>query len=144
SSLARELLHVSSKHPIFWLGPGLDGAFVQRLRFVGDDEVEIEINGVAKSLAARTCAIGIVEREQTRFRFLITQVAGFAFEALRKAQTRRLLFTRGGLENDLSRFTIGALDGVHDARASVGGDGNTIYQHEDWLREVDVQQRLWS
>src|ERR1700693_4832807 len=57
-------LQLSEKRAIFGLGPGLDGAFIQRLRLVGNHQVEIEIDGVSKALAARACAVRIIKRKQ--------------------------------------------------------------------------------
>src|SRR5467141_593644 len=59
--LPRETLELSEQRPILWLRPGLDRALIQGLAFVGDDEVEIEIDSVAEALAARASAIRIVE-----------------------------------------------------------------------------------
>ena len=49
------------QRPVFWLGPGFDGAFIQGLALVGDDQVKIDVDGVAEALAARASAIRIVE-----------------------------------------------------------------------------------
>ena len=87
--LPRKALQLGEQRPIFWFRPGLDRAFVQRLAFVGNDEVEIEINGVAKALAARTGAIRIVERKQPRLRLFVAAAIVLALEALRKTQPLR-------------------------------------------------------
>ena len=47
----------------------------------GIDAVQIEIDGVAESLAARTRAVGIVEREKPRFGLLIHGAAFLAVES---------------------------------------------------------------
>ena len=46
-------LHLAVVGAVFGGGPGGDGAFVERLRLVRDDEVGIEVDGVAEALAAR-------------------------------------------------------------------------------------------
>src|SRR5260370_385583 len=59
--LPREALQFGEQRPVLWLRPRLDRTFVQRLALIADDEVEIEIDGIAETLAARTGAIRIVE-----------------------------------------------------------------------------------
>src|ERR1700704_1915051 len=59
--LAREALELGEQRPIFWLSPGFDRTFIQSLASVGDDEVEIEIDGIAEALATWAGAIRIVE-----------------------------------------------------------------------------------
>ena len=66
--------------------PGIDRAFVQRLLLIRDDQVEIEVDGVAKALAALAGAIGVVEREQPGLRLAVDAVAEFAFKGLGEAQ----------------------------------------------------------
>src|SRR5258707_13699237 len=86
--------------------PGINSAVVQRLLLVGNDQVDIEINGVAEPLATLTGTVGIVEGEQPGFWFAIDTVAEFAFKSLGKAQAPRLGFfiPRNRLVNDLSRL----------------------------------------
>ena len=141
--LLGEALQLGEQRTIFGLGPGIDGALVQGLRFVGNHQVEIEVDGVAEALAARTGAVRIVEGEQARLGLLVAQVAVLAFEALGKTQPlRRLVVARGGLENDFAGFAIADLDGVHDAGAGVGSNHQAVDQQEDRLAEIDVEQRL--
>ena len=61
SCLAGEAFEFGEQRAILRFRPGLDRAFVQSFIFVGDDEVEIEVDGVAEALAARASAIRIVE-----------------------------------------------------------------------------------
>src|SRR5664279_3203097 len=68
---AREAFKLREQRPVFWLGPGFDRAFIQGLAFVGNDQVEIEIDGVAEALATRAGAIRIVERKQPWLRLFI-------------------------------------------------------------------------
>ena len=115
-----EALQLGKQGSILGLGPGIDGAFVQRLRFVGNDQVEIEVDGVAKTLAARAGAVRIVERKQARFGLLVAQVAMFALEALRETRSlRRLVVVRGSLEDDLAGLAIADFDGIYNAGAGV-------------------------
>jgi len=46
--LPGEALEFGEQGPVLGLGPRLDSALVQGKSLVGDNEVEIEINGVAK------------------------------------------------------------------------------------------------
>ena len=96
SGLLGEALEFGEQRAVFRLGPGLDRAFVQRLRLVGNHQVEIEINGVAEALAARAGAVGIVEGEQPRLGLLVAQIAVLAFKALGKAELLRRLDRRAG------------------------------------------------
>src|SRR6201999_2062465 len=84
--------------------PGINRAVVQSLLLIRDDQVDIEINGVAKALATLARAVRIVEREQPRFRFTVNAMAKLAFVGLGKAQTPWLGFFIPGnrLVNDLS------------------------------------------
>ncbi len=59
----------------------LNRAFVERFAAIGNYQIDIEIDRVSKSLAARASAIGIVEREQPRFGLLVDRAAGLALEA---------------------------------------------------------------
>ena len=61
SGLAGEAFQFSEQGAVLRLRPRLDRAFVQRFVLVGDDEVEVEVDRVAETLAAGTGAIGIVE-----------------------------------------------------------------------------------
>ena len=55
--------------------PGVDSAAGEGEGFVGDDEVEVEVNGVAEALATGACAEGIVEAEETGLGLLAGTVA---------------------------------------------------------------------
>ncbi len=79
---ARRAPHFVVGHPIARLRPGLDGAFGQRLILVRNHQVEIKIDCVPESLAARAGSVRIVERKQTRLRVLINNPAALALEAL--------------------------------------------------------------
>jgi len=62
---AGEHLHVIRRWRVR-LGPRRDRALLERERFVGDDELRIEQLLFADPVAGRACALGRVEREQTR------------------------------------------------------------------------------
>ena len=74
------LLQFGEVGAIFGAIPGVDCALVEGLRLVGDDEVEVEVDCVAETLAAQACAEGVVEREEARFGFAILAMAGLALE----------------------------------------------------------------
>src|SRR5713101_5566200 len=59
-----------------------DRAFAESFRFVRNNSIKIEIDGVAKPLTARASAIRIVERKQARLRLFISKIAVLALEAL--------------------------------------------------------------
>jgi hypothetical protein len=60
---ARIALQFLPRTAVAGLGPRLDRAFVDRFAAIGNYQIGIEIDGVAKSLAARAGAVGIVEGE---------------------------------------------------------------------------------
>ncbi len=72
--------HLAVVGAVFSGGPGGDGAFVESLRLVGDDEVGVEVDGVAEALAAWAGAVGIVEGEEAWLGFAIGAMAGGALE----------------------------------------------------------------
>ena len=45
-------------------GPGGDGALVEGLRFVRDDEVRVEVDGVAEALAAGQAPKGLLKEKR--------------------------------------------------------------------------------
>src|SRR5205085_10634617 len=65
---ARELQQVPLRPLVLRLGERLDGAARQAQLRVGDDEVEVEADGVAEPLAGRASAERVVEAEQARLR----------------------------------------------------------------------------
>src|SRR5581483_3475931 len=86
AGLASELLHLCRISAIFRLGPGLNGAFIERLRLIRNHQVKIEVDCVPETLAARARAEWVVEREQPRLRLFVTNAAVLAFKALREAE----------------------------------------------------------
>ena len=61
------------------------------LRAVGDDEVGVEVDGVAEALAARAGAVGIVEGEEARLGLAVGAMAGGALEGGGEAEALRWL-----------------------------------------------------
>jgi hypothetical protein len=82
-------LHLAVMGAVFCGGPGGDGAFVEGLRFVGDDEVGVEVDGVAEALAAGAGTVGVVEGEEAGFGFAIGAMAGGALECCGEAEVLR-------------------------------------------------------
>ena len=48
----------------------------------------------------------------------------------------------GALEDHFAGFAIADLDGIDQALVQVRPDGQAVHQHEDGLREIDIQQRF--
>ena len=124
--------------------PGIDRALVQRLLFVGNDQVDIEINGVAEALAALAGAVRIIEREQPGLWFAVDAMAEFAFKCLGKTQPPRLglFIPRNRLVNNLSRLAEPDLRGIDDPGPVLRGNHQAIDQRIERLAEVQVEQRL--
>ncbi len=140
---AGEALQVLPKLAITGLGPGLDDAFVDGFAAIGDDQVDIEVDGIAEALAARAGAVRIIEGEQARLGLLIGEAALLALEAI--AEDDALGFgmrLRGRKFEDgfALAFAIADLHGVGQARADVGRDDQAIDHHVDGLGEIDVEQ----
>ena len=76
------------------LGPRLNRAVIQRFAGVRHHQVQIEINRVSESLAARARSIRIVERKQPRLRLLIQRAVVLAFESLVERQALRRISGR--------------------------------------------------
>src|SRR6202008_2631370 len=74
------------ERPVFRLRPRLNRTLAQSLHLVGNDEVKVEVDRIAESLAARARPIRIVEGKQPGLRLLIAQIAVLALEPLREAQ----------------------------------------------------------
>ena len=85
----RVSLQISEQRPVLRLGPRLDRAFGQRFQLVGNDKVEIEVDGIAESLAFRAGAVRIVEGEKPRLGLLVADIAVLALKALREAKCSR-------------------------------------------------------
>ncbi len=79
AQLRRVLAELRKPGAVFGAIPGVDGAIGEREAFVGNDQVQVEVHGVAKALAAGAGAEGIVEAEQARLRFAAGAMAALAF-----------------------------------------------------------------
>ena len=140
---AGETLQVLPKLAITGLGPRLDDAFVDGLAAIGNDQVEVEVDGIAEALAARAGAVRIVERKQARLGLLIDEAALLALEAI--AEDDALGFRmrlRGRKFEDGFALAVAIADfhGVGQTRADFGGDDQAIDQHVDGLGEIDIEQ----
>ena len=113
------LLQVGLIRPVMRLGPRLDRALAERLRGIGHDQVEVELDDVAEAVARRTRAERVVEREQPRLRHLVGQPHGR--HSKRSLNTCRASGGPGLAQLERPRgaaaFLIRDLDGVGDARA---------------------------
>ncbi len=70
-------------------------------------------------------------------------VAGRAFERCGVAEGFGCGLVGGnGLEAHFAGLAVAGLDGVDDAGADIGGDGQAVDQDEDGLGEVEFEQRL--
>ena len=77
------------------LGPGFDRSVFQRQSGIWNDEIEIETDRVAKTLAARAGAVGIIETEESRFGRRVNRMVVLAFEML--GEPELFWFAIGGL-----------------------------------------------
>src|SRR5207244_13508723 len=102
-------------------GPRPDRALVQRRGRMREQQLEIEIDRVSQSVAARASAIVVVERKQARLRLFISNIAALALEPLGEAQPlRRFAITRCSFENYFARLAIADLHGINDPGAGIG------------------------
>ena len=81
--------HFAVEGAVLGGGPRGDGALLEGAAAVGDDEVGIEVDGVAEALAAGAGAVGIVEGEEARLGLAVGAVAGGALECGGKPQAQR-------------------------------------------------------
>ena len=98
------------------LGPGLDGVVAERAGLVGDDLVQVEVNGVAEALAAGAGAGRAVEAEEGRLGLGVAGSAAAALEAFAEAQPGLLPLGRAGKQFDEGfavAFPVAELDRVH-------------------------------
>ncbi len=72
--------HLAVVGAVFGGVPRGDGAVGEGPGAVGDDEVGVEVDGVAEALAARAGAVGIVEGEEAGLGLAVGAVAGGALE----------------------------------------------------------------
>ncbi len=117
-------------------GPGGDGAFGEGFGLVGDDEVGVEVDGVAEALAAGAGAVGVVEGEEAGFGLAVGAVAGGALECGGESEVLGFgfAFAWHGVELDFAGFAVAGFDGVDDSGADFGSDGEAVDEDEDGLR----------
>src|SRR5690242_10904144 len=84
--LLRRALQFGEVGPILGAVPRINCAFIEGLRLVRNDEVEVEVDGVAKALAAWAGPVRIVEGEEARLRLAVCAMAVDAFKCGGKAQ----------------------------------------------------------
>ena len=136
-------LQIGEQRTILRLRPRLNRTFGQALNLVRNDEVEIEINGIAKPLTARASSVGIIKRKKSWLRLLITQVTVLALKPLREAEsatdTAVRRFCLGSiprnLKNNFPRFAIRRLDRIHQACPRFSRHNQPVDQHKHWLGE---------
>src|SRR5713226_5903532 len=111
---ARPFLSFLKKRTVPGFGPRLDGALVKRFAGVRHHQVQVKINRVSKTLAARTSSVGIVERKKPRLRLLVERAVILAFESLIERQPLRGIpaAVRDKFQNGFAlSFAITNLDG---------------------------------
>ena len=127
--LLGKALEFSKERLVLRLGPRLNRAFVQRLRRVGNHQIEVEIDRIAEALATRARAIRIVEREEPWLRFFVAYTAMLAFETVGKTDLLRwLIFTRSRFKDHFTGFPVTAFDGIDDPGARIRRDCEAIGQ----------------
>jgi hypothetical protein len=81
---ARRPFELRELRAIVGLAPRFDGALVDRLRRIRNDQIHVQLDDVAEPVAGRAGAERVVEREQPRLRRLVRDAAGAALETLRE------------------------------------------------------------
>ena len=140
---AREFLGFLEQDAVAGLGPRLDGAVVERLAGIGDDEIEIEVDRVPEALAAWACAVRVVEREKPRLGLLIDDAVVLALEAVVEDQTLGGIACGVGnkFEDGFAvTFAVADFDGINQARARLGIDGKPIDNDPHGLRIIDLEK----
>src|SRR6476646_1650938 len=119
------------------LGPWLDGALVDRFRFVRYYQLQIQIDRVAETLAAGTRSKGVIERKKFRFRIFIPDIAVLAFKGFAESSS----FPVDGFEDDFAIvFAETDFDRVDQTLANIGRCLETVDQGKCGLLEIDVEQ----
>ena len=148
--LAGNFFEFGVKVPVARFGPGIDSAVIERERGVGDDQVGVEINGVAEAVAARAGSVGAVEGEQARLRLGVGDAAALALELLVEGEPlwpRALLRARircgvGELHHGLAAFAVTDLQAVNQPLPRFRRDGEPVGQDPYGFAEVEFEQRL--
>src|SRR5207248_627893 len=135
---------LSVERTILRFRPRFNGIVGQSFGFVGDDQIEVEINSIAEALAPWTSAEWVVKRKEAGLGLLVADQAILAFEVLGKAERRcrsGISFARNVFENHFTGFTKRDLDAIHQTGTGfrLGSNNQPIYQYKDWLIEVNVE-----
>src|SRR6266849_7064119 len=120
------------------LGPRLDGALIKRLARVRHHQIQIEVDCVPETLAARTSSVRIVERKKARLRLLVEGAVILALESFVERQPLGGVScaVRDKFQEGFSLpFAITNLDGIHQTRARLCVYCQPVHEHMDRLRE---------
>src|SRR6266481_798761 len=134
---------VLEKHAVARFRPGLDGAVVERLARVRDDQIQIKIDGISESLAARTRPVWIIEGEKARLWLLVESAVVLAFEAFVEGEPLGGIprGVRDEFENGFALpFAVTDFDRVNKTRARLRTDGKTVDKDVDGFGEIDIEQ----
>ena len=115
---------------VAWFRPWFDGPVVEGLAGVGDDEIQIEIDGISETLAARARSVRIVKGEKAGLRLLVKRAIILAFESLVEGEP--LGGISGGVRHEFENglalpFAVTDFDGVDETRARFRTDGEAIH-----------------
>src|SRR5712692_7459438 len=127
------------------LGPRLDGALIERFARVRHDQIQIEVDRVSETLAARTSSVGIVERKKPGLRLLVERTVILAFESLVERQP--LGSVSRAIRNKFQKgfalpFAITNFDRIHQPRARLCIYRQPVHKHIDGLGEVHPAREL--
>ena len=143
-SSAGLLPQLGEPRPVLRPIPRIDRASVQRQPLVGNHQVQVEVDRVAESLAARTRAKRIVEAEQPRLRLAPRPMAARALIRAGESQppSLRSLVTRGLLKNHLARLAIRNLRRIHNARTVLRAHHECDPAAQTPALKIQIEQRL--
>ena len=115
---------------VAWFRPWFDGPVVEGLAGIGDDEIQIEIDGISETLAARARSVRIVKGEKAGLRLLVKRAVILAFEAL--VEDEAFGGISGGVRHEFEDglalpFAVTDFDGVDETRARFRTDGEAIH-----------------
>src|SRR5258708_1295248 len=112
---------------------------------IGNHQVQIVVNGVAKALAARASAHRVVKTEEAGFRSDQLNTTTLACKLFAETKSGGRWVVGGGLlEDNLAAFAVADFGGVDQALMQIGRDYETVDQCEDWLGEIDIEQGFRS
>ncbi len=134
--------HLAVVGAVLGRGPRGDGALREGAGAVGEDEVGVEVDGVAEALAAGARAVGIVEREEAGLRLAVSAVAGGALECGGVAEVlrRAFVFAGDGVEEDFAGLAVAGFDGVYDSAPDFRAEGEAVDEDVDGAGEVEFEE----